>query len=495
MKILLVHPPIRLHSKPLYPPLGLGYIASVLIEEGYDVTLLDINGYRYSPEQVQQKIRSTSYDIIGIGGIITQYSYTKWLTRIIRQHDPTVKIIVGGGLASSAPNILLQKTNADIAVVGEGEVTIKEIVNKLAVNNELADVKGIYYKQNHKIIANPPRVPISDLGSLPFPAWHLFPMGIYLKNQGEHIRYLREYSNKLMSKEIRSMYVSTVRGCPYKCAFCYHPYYGCKVRARPVDSIIEEIRVLKDKYKVNFVQFADDLFFLNKKRVYQVCDGLIQADLDINWIAGGRANLVDEEMLRKAKVAGCVYVGYGIESGSQRILDLMHKEITVEHARNAIEITRKVGLGCGPSFMIGFPGETKETIEETVKFMSEMGVIRNFFYTTPYPGTPLYEWAKVQGKIKDDDAYFEHISKIGDAKTFAINLTDFSDEELIHLKKKAETEAMINIRRNLYHATMHSCKYFGFYQTVKTVIGLIRELGVKNILKILLIRRCISRRK
>ena len=449
MKILLINPPIRVNAPPFMFPLGLGYVASTLIEDGHRVDVLDINGYRYTSKEVCQKIGTFDYEVVCIGGLITQYSYVKWLTRVIKQLKPQAKIIIGGGLASSIPTFILQKTDADIVVIGEGEITAKETVRTLESNGDLADVKGIYYKKGQKIVENQHREPIGDLAVLPLPAWHLFPMETYIVNQGMILGRTRlgRISSKLAKEskdgKIRSINVSAVRGCLYNCAYCFHTYYGYKVRLRPVDSIIKEIKALNEKYNIQFVVFADDLFVVSKKWVFEFCDKLLESGLKIKWSASGRVNLVDESLLRKMASAGCTEVGYGIESGSQKILDLMHKHATVEQAKRACKLTTNAGMNLETTYMIGFPGETKETIWETVKFTSEMGLPMGFYYTTPYPGTPLYEWAKANGKIKDEEAFIERLSIIGDVLKFAINLTDFSDEELVHLKKKAETESLI----------------------------------------------------
>ncbi len=478
MKVLLINPPIREQLPPYAFPQGLAYVASALLEEGYAVEALDINGNRYDRETVIQMIGESDLNVAGIGGLITQYSYVKWLANVIRRYHPEAKIMIGGGLASSAYNTLLQKTEADVTVIGEGELTVKETVNALGHNGDLKDIKGICYKQGAQIVVNRPREPITDLSTLPLPAWHLFPMETYMVNLGEILLAKTKRFKKLQKKstdgKVRAMTVSATRGCPYDCNYCYHTFYGYKVRQRPVGSIMEEIKILIEKYRVQHINFCDDILPINKKWVLEFCDRL--RTLNVTWDASARVNLVDEGILENMKSAGCILIGYGFESGSQKILDLMNKRATVEQAKKAWALTRKSGITCHTTFMIGYPGETMHTIRETVDFCKELGIAASFFYTTPYPGTQLYEWAKRAGKTTDEEQYFERLSIIGDAKKLAVNLTDFTDEQLIELKRKAELETRRSPRhlfqRALYWATQYNFKELsrlGFNLTSETM--------------------------
>jgi len=470
MKVLLINPPIREQLPPYAFPQGLAYVASALLEEGHAVEVLDINGNRYSRETVMQKIKEADFDVAGIGGLITQYSHAKWLASVIRQHHPQSKIMAGGGLASSAYKILLQKTEVDIAVIGEGELTVKETVNILGRGGDLVDVKGVCYKQGEQIIANKPREPITDLSKLPLPAWHLFPMETYMVNFGYYhplakTKYFEKMKKSSIDGKVRVMNVSTTRGCPYDCHYCYHTFYGYKVRQRPVSSIIDEMKILSEKYRVQHINFCDDIFTINKKWVWELCDRLRETRLDITWDASARVNLVDKEIIECMKSAGCILIGYGFESCSQKILDLMNKRATVEQARKAYHLMRKIGVEINHTFMIGYPGETLQTIRETIDFCKELGIGASFFYTTPYPGTQLYEWAKSAGKITDEEQYFELISIKGDVSDLVINLTDFTDEQLIELKRKAELETRMSPRhlyqRAIYWVTQHNFKELG----------------------------------
>ncbi len=422
MKILLINPPVR----GVMFNLGLGYIARSLQEVGHKIELLDIDAHQYSKETVKQKLKDYDFEAVGITGMITVYSYVKWLTFVIK-NQYQVPIIVGGNGATSIPRLYLERTGADIVVIGEGENTVKELFAALQNQEKLENVDGIWFKRNGEIFSTPLRRLIENLDSIPYPAWNLFPVN----------KYIEKETCKL--GPLRPMVVSTIRGCPYRCVYCYHCFQGYRPRFRSVESIIEEIKILEKRYKVDFINFADDLFTISRKRVLDFCRRLNEENLDVKWSAAVRVNLVDEELLKTMASAGCIDLDYGVESGSQTILDRMDKRATVEQAEKAINATRKAGIHFSTTFMIGMAGETKETFQETINFIKRMNLdVRHFFFTTPYPGTRLWDYAKEKGLITNDE---EVISQYGEMEdTMLVNLTDFSDKELKDIKARTEKE-------------------------------------------------------
>lgn len=427
MNILLINPPCRL---PYLLPLGLGYIASVLREEGHNVKILDINGLGYSNEKVEEAIKAIEFDVVGIGGLTSTYKYVKWLANMIKELKPYIPIIAGNMVSTAHPELLLRNSKVDIAVIDEGELTIKELVSAISKGLDLGAVKGIYYKNNARgIIKAPPRERITNLDSLPFPAWDLFPMEVYLHN-----------STQSAVMGLRMMNISSERGCPYECTFCSHPF-GRKIYMRSAKSIVNEIKELKKRYRVKLISFIDDLFIVDEKRVLEFCDRIISDNLNIRWAATGRANLVNNNLLRRMRKAGCVELGYGFESGSQTVLDKLKKRVTVKQAEEAVRMTQKAGIKVAGTFIFGMPGETRDTIKETLEFIKRTRVpTYRFFYATPYPKTELYEIAKKMGRLpEDEDKYVESLGEM--RTTFLVNLTDFSDEELVRLKNLAEVTA------------------------------------------------------
>jgi len=477
MKFLLINPPIRENDKPNDFPSGLGYIAAMLLKHGYDVTVLDINAWRYKKETVirllQKYLIDKDINIVGIGCLITCYNYVKWIIKVIKNIKKQTIVIVGGGLGTSIPEMVIEKLRADIVVIGEGEYTILELMEifkkpqKKNLKKKLLKVKGICFKYKGKIIKTQAREFIKNLDEIPFPAWDLFPIHIYLKNLWGEIK-------DMGIKSKSSMNVVSGRGCPYHCTFCYDPL-GHIRRIRSVDNVIQEIKLLKRKYGVDFIFFGDPIFMTSKEWVMQLCDRIIRENIKIKWASAGRVNLVDLELLKKMRDAGCISVNFGIESGSQKMLDIMRKGITVEQASKAIRIVRKVGMNLWTSFMMGFPEETRETLEETIRFCIDNDIhLVTIFFVTPYPGTALYEQVKRMGLIKNEE---EYISKLGDATELTINLTKWSDDELIRLR-----EYVIHKVGNAYFKK-HKLEYFSWLvKKQKWYLNYIRTRGLHALL-------------
>lgn len=467
MKVLLINPPHEYGGSNRAPevfPLGLGYIATALLKGGHEVEVLDIYAHQYMQQEVEQKIKGSSYGVVGIGALSTQYQYIKWLTAQLRKYHEG-KIVLGNALATLTPEIVLKNTETDICVMGEGETTITELVDNL---DNPEKVKGICFKRDGAVVKNPPREYIEDLDSTGLPAWGLFPIEIYLR----HAFLFRHPFVKTAS-------IITGRGCPYSCNFCSKIFKG--VRFRSVDNVIEEIRELKQRYGVRGIVFQDDLITVNKERLYELCQKI--KPLNLKWqVEGGRVNLIDLDLLRAMKEAGCVAIGYGIESGSQVILDNMNKKITVEQAERVLNDTVRVGMRPIVFLMYGYIGETRQTVEETVRFIQRVPVSGPVFMapTTPLPGTKLYDHALERGLIGDEEEYLERLRDgfAGFEGAPLVNLTQFTEEEFSQLKRDAERRInLAQIRKRPFSflrewllAGLHYLHAFGVIKGLK--IGL-----------------------
>lgn len=433
MKVLLINP--LMSEEARFFPLGLGYIAQVLLKSGHHVTVLDINAYKWNKDEVKARIASSDFDIAAITALITQYPYVKWLSKVIREVNPPARIIVGGGLASSIPQMLLERTDVDIAVIGEGEVTSRELIESIDANERLEGVRGICFKENNRIYQTAPREYIVNLDEIPFPARSLFPMEIYLQSSVFSLRTTFDSS-------ARTTNLITSRGCPYGCVYCYHGIFGRKFRARTPDNITEEIKELQKEHKVNSLMFNDDTFVIDRERVLSLCDKLTGENSGISWTCNGRANLMDEELLGKMKKAGCKLISYGIESGNQKILDALNRKTTVEQIKRAIELTWKVGIIPHAYLMVGMFGETKDTIQDTVNLCKELKVGQGIGYVTLFPGTPLLTMAVEAGKVDDFEELIEGSNL--NPSVLSVNLTDMTDKELIKLRNEAESSIVYN---------------------------------------------------
>lgn len=440
MKILLINPPIREWAAPNCVPLGLAYIASVLRNAGHKVEVLDINAFRYTNEEVEKKLQNMQFDIAGTGGIITTAKYIKWLVDVIKKYRPEAKVVLGGGVATSIPKLILNKTQADIACIGEGEITAVELLEAIANKSDLSKVDGIYYKDTYgNIIGNRARRPIVELDSIPFPAYDLFPMDIYINNPVGYINKNKWVNGKPNDFNIpKSTNINVTRGCPYKCIYCYHDFMGAGFRHHSPGYVLREMELLNKRYGLTYFLWADDESMVNREFLINFCTTVKKEKVDYQFCISGRVNLVDRNILMALKEAGCNMVGYGIESGSSKMLKSMKKGVTIEQSRNAIILTREIFGDVDTTFVIGLPGEDEKTLDETIEFCKGVDLIPEaIFFATAYPGTELYEYAIKNNMINDE---FEYICKLREqGQQIVINFTKWSDKDLFDKR-----QAMIN---------------------------------------------------
>lgn len=428
MKVLLINPTHnydRGDRPPSYFPLGLGYIGRYLLKNGYKVETFDIWAHQWPKEEVIRRIPELDYDIAMISGMVTQYKYIKWLSKELKKHH-NGPIVLGGGLAMFSANVVLRNMDVDICVQGDGELIAPDIVKNL---DNLYSIAGITYKTEGQIYVNPPADLVKNLDDIEFPAWELFPLDIYLGTPGTHEGYFGKQMN-----------IISGRGCPYQCNFCSKIYKTTRIRSP--ENVALEIRELQSKFGVHIIEFTEELVMISSQRMLKLCEALKQ--LNIKWSCQGRINHATLEVLKAMKDAGCTEVGYGIESGSRKILDAMNKNSDPELALQAIENTRKAGLRPVPQMMYGYPGENDETLKETIEWCNKAHVdVNNLSLLTPIPGTPVYDKCIADGRIKNEDEYLETLEGTG---TFMVNLTGWRDEELLRKKKEAEDA----IHKNYY---------------------------------------------
>jgi len=432
-------------SKELFQPIfpyGLAHVATSLLGHGHLVEVLDIYANQWNRREVLGKLNNLNFDVIGITAMSTQYDYVKWLAAEIRKRT-NVPIILGGLLATYSPHVALNHSAVDICVLGEGERTAVELIDCI---NSLHTVKGIAFKENGEIVTTAPRDYIEDLDSLPLPAYDLFPMDVYTKTRF----YIHDPSTKIFKKRFSfaTMGVLTGRGCPYDCNFCSKSFRG--LRLKSVDRIIEEIEFLQDRFGVEGVHFIDELLIVNKKRGCELADKI--APLKVTWDAQGRVNTVDRDLLVKLKQAGCVAIGFGIESGSDEILRNMNKRITAEQSFKVVKATQEVGLHVKVQLIMGYPGETRETVQDTVDLFARLNHPgRRFSLILPLPGSALYDKALADGLIENEEEYMRQISGGygGSRYPVFINFTDMTTQQIYKLKARAEKQMVRNYRKHL----------------------------------------------
>jgi anaerobic magnesium-protoporphyrin IX monomethyl ester cyclase len=300
-------------------------------------------------------------------------------------------------------------------------------------NSKLDDIPGIVFKRDGQLIRTKEEERIKNLDAIPFPAHDLFPVDIYLKRSP-----IYGYTGA------RHMPILASRGCPYPCTYCDRAF-GKATYYRSVESIMEEISWLKKDFGVQVVSFIDDYFFPNKERIFEISDAFRTHHPDIKWHCLGRVDKVDPEQLRAMAKAGCVSIGYGIESGSDTMLKEMKKHITAEQARNAMRWAAEAGITPRPSFLVGMPGESEQTIRESTAFRKEINryipqANENTFWVAPLPGTELYAYCKRVKAITDDLDYITRYSDVHTIWKFFMNLTKLPDDVIKRLKAESQNE-------------------------------------------------------
>ena len=426
MKILLINPP-QVTRYP-QPPLGLAMIAAVLEKNGYLVKILDLPALGFSENSVPAIIRQEKPDVVGITAMTPTINLAISAAKKVKESDSNATVVLGGAHATILPEGTLQNApEVDIIVRGEGEQTMLELVKVLENDaGSISQVSGITYRQGTYIRSNPPRPPISDLDALPFPAFHLLPVGKYRLHPP-------------FGRRSPVMPIITSRGCPYRCIFCSKDIFGRKYRGNSSAYVADEIQLLIEKFGVKEIKFYDDVFTLDRKRVIAICMQLKEQGIDIPWTCETRVNLVDGELLRVMKDAGCYMIAYGVESGNQGILNNLKKDITLERAIEAFKLTQEAEIETVAYFMIGSPGETPRTVKETIEFGKRLDPdFAQFSITTPYPGTELYRLAAQEGCApgKWDEYVYADLRSAGNP---SFRTKTLSMEELGEWSKRAYT--------------------------------------------------------
>ncbi len=400
-------------------PLGLAYIASVCRKAGHDVKIYNQDVYHWPESHLLDLLNKERFDVIGVGVIGGYYQYRKLLkiSAAINQSKNRPFYIIGGHGPSPEPEYFLKKTQADAAVIGEGEITIVELLEALERKKDWSSVSGIAFLKNGNCIQTPRRTTIPDIDNIPFPAWDLFPM--------DHYALLREANIK---NSERCMLVLSGRGCAFGCNFCYRMDDGH--RPRSSEGIIEEIRILQKDYAISYIDFQDELLMSSVSRTIALCESFIKSRLKFKWFCNGRLNYAKPEVLKVMKEAGCAFINYGIESLDEKALRVMKKGLTVKQIISGIENTLAAGISPGYNIIFGNIGETAESLRLGVEFLlkyDDHAQMRTIRPVTPYPGSPLYYYAIQKGLLKDCEDFYEN--KHTNSDLLAVNFTNLSDAE------------------------------------------------------------------
>jgi radical SAM superfamily enzyme YgiQ (UPF0313 family) len=390
-KILLVKPfrPVftTVTGKELPFPIGLGYLAAIL-GSFHEILIVDRDIEAIDDISFKKIVKDFCPDIVSISNMFTENRQTAHeVSKLVAEVDPNITIIMGGCHASTMPELVLKEDPyTDFVVIGEGEDTITKLVDCLEHNKNFKSLPGIAFRNKEGIQINPRAPLIADINKIPYPAYDLFKMKTYTCSA-------RKYFTT--PKLFPVIQMVTSRGCPFSCFFCAaHKVFGRCYRTRTAENVLNEIKMLQDRFGIREFQFYDDNFTLNRERVMHLLRGLKKMKFNGTWLPLNLSIFsLDEEMIALMKATGCYRLILAIESGSDKVLrEVINKPLTTKQVRKTVEIARKYDFELVGFFVIGLPGETKEDIQMTVDFAEELELDYFIFsIATPYPGSRLYE--------------------------------------------------------------------------------------------------------
>ncbi len=390
VKTTLVNPPPLkgVYRHQLYLSIGLAYMAAVLEEKGHEVTVIDCPALNLDQETLKSKLASIQPQIIGITSMTPTIQSAVLSAQVAKQACPNSTVVLGGPHATFMDKQVLAKENAvDVIVRGEGEQTLLELAQNAGNPKALDNIEGITFRKNGQAIRNPERPFIQNLDDLPRPAYKHFDLEKY-----------RLFGRKMLP-------IITSRGCPSQCSFCTTSrIFGRPFRARSPKNVVDELEWLQDEHGADAFSFYDDTFTLDKNRALKICEDIKNRKLGIPWDCQTRVSTVTEDMLKIMREANCQQVFFGVESGCQTILDAVHKGTSVEQNKKAIKMAKDAGLFVAVSVMVGYPGETREMLEQTIDLLRQAEPDDAYIcVATPYPGTELRTIIEEKGwKISND---------------------------------------------------------------------------------------------
>nr|MBC7244091.1 radical SAM protein [Chloroflexota bacterium] len=439
MRIALISPKWNKKAND-YPPLGLAYLAAVLERDGHQVRIFDFALDPYTAlEDDVRPVCAFDPHLIGITAMTSVYHSALEIATLLKAYLGR-PIVIGGPHATVYPErILAESPVIDYVVRGEGEETIRELVHVLYDSGDLSTIKGLTYRLRGEILSNPDRPLITDLDNLPFPARHLFD----LKRYG------------LCTPDGQPMLsILSSRGCPYNCSYCFKGIVGRTYRQRSPENIIAELKQVIDQYGIRNFYFIDDLFTIDQRRLEAITEQLINEKLDIRWQCLGRVDRVNVEILRKMYAAGCRRIHFGIESGNEEVLQRIGKGIKLEQVRQAVRWAQEAGIQVKGYFMLGLPGDTEETMQQTVDLAVALNLDEAMFsLTTPFPGTRLWDELvkkKPETEYNQDFTRAYYYTDPDEELVPFLNVSEVSDTVLSQWMRKAQRALAESKSKYLY---------------------------------------------
>ena len=435
MRVLLLRPAAEKKSMARVLPLGLLAIGSVLKRAGHQVKILDLRISNSPDEELSSVMKSFNPQVVGIGVMTIECKYGFIDAAKVKKLNPDVIIIFGGPHCSHEPRFILNDPNVDLMVSGEGDLTIAELIDALEQGRDIENIAGIAYKKNGSYIRTADRPVIRDLDKFD-QEYDLINLERYFNFQSS-MDFFPVFRNK------RFLPLVTSRGCPFKCTYC-HDIFDKSIQYRSPKAVVDEIEYLINKYGVREFHIVDDVFNVNMKRAKIVLDAIIQKNLNIHisFPNGLRADFFDDELIDKMQRAGVYRMALGIESGSQRIQDMIQKDLDINIIYGVVEKLTRARMSVHGFFMLGFPSETRKEMEATIDFACDLGLTTaNFSLVIPNPGTDLR-----QTFIESRESNFEDFSEY----TFdaaSCNASEVEGDDLIKLKQEANRKFYLSLQR------------------------------------------------
>jgi anaerobic magnesium-protoporphyrin IX monomethyl ester cyclase len=391
LDILLIRPK-RLEDKfyaiGMDIPLGLAYLSAYLKKDKFRVSIFDMSVERNAGTKLISLIKQYNPAAVGITAFTQEIGAAFEAAREIKESGSKAAVIIGGIHASALPVETLKEFSVfDYLVYGEGEETLSSLMKFLIYGGDVRKIQGLCFRDGKDVIMNEPRKLFDDLDKLPFPDRDALCLSKYIPNEANYMR-------------LPTTGILSTRGCPFGCNFCSKGIFGRRVRMRTADNMVDEIRRCRSRYGIKDFRFFDDNISLSRERLKKFCSIIEEKKLDISWNCYSRVDLVDSGILRMMKKAGCYHIKYGIEVGTEKALKLINKGTTLKQAEEAVRLTKRHGIECKASFMLGIPGEDMNDVEKTIEFSRKLSPdFVSFTILKPLPGSQIYKEALANGTL------------------------------------------------------------------------------------------------
>lgn len=437
--------PVILVSKEIMYtfPFGYAYLAGYLRSKNEQIAI------EFRPENASrfrdftQRLIDQKPLLVGFGTIYPDLYVTKEIIGILDELGRDFPVVVGGQMVTPTPEFAVRTTGADFGVVGEGEIILHELVTALRQGKDASTVRGLVINRGGELVSTGPGEYIRNLADLPEIPYELFPEERWLNIGKFYAGYADYYFAPMYKFDDRIVPIHGGRGCPYKCNFCYH---HSKPRYRPMELMMAEAEMLIDRFDANMVEFSDDLVVSSPRRARELMEGIKHLKRPVEYSISCRFNVLknmDDAFLRDLKASGCRIMGIGLESGSQRILDVMHKRITVEDIHDGLRRLKAAGIIPITNFMIGQLTETRQDVDESIAMLRQLVrqdkyFVSNFTVTTPFPGSELYDLAFQRGQLNQHEDFFNRYNPHRDMCGVSLNMSSMTDDEVVSLRNEME---------------------------------------------------------